>query len=356
MKVCILGNGLSSLSLAQCLVNQGLYVDFFSSKKKSINDKNRTIGISSSNVEFINKNILNINNLIWDIRAIEIYSEILENKKILDFENNNQILFSIVKNHELINKLEINLSKNRNFRFKNDIGSKILNKKEYKLIINCNKNHPITKKYFYKKINKDYDSYAFTTIINHKKISNNVATQVFTKNGPLAFLPISNSATSIVYSARRIKNINFEELINKYNFKYQNLEIGKTSSFKLVSLNLRNYYYKNILAFGDLLHRLHPLAGQGFNMTIRDIKELSKFIKLRIDCGLDLDNSICVDFENKTKHKNYIFSNGIDFIYEFFNFESKINQDILSKSVKFFGKHKSISTFFTKIADKGIIT
>ena len=31
-----------------------------------------------------------------------------------------------------------------------------------------------------------------TTIINHEKISNNIATQIFTKNGPLAFLPISN--------------------------------------------------------------------------------------------------------------------------------------------------------------------
>ena len=30
---------------------------------------------------------------------------------------------------------------------------------------------------------------------------------------------------------------------------------------------LRNYSFKNILSFGDLLHKVHPLAGQGFNMT-----------------------------------------------------------------------------------------
>ena len=35
------------------------------------------------------------------------------------------------------------------------------------------------------------------------------------------------------------------------------------SSFELKSSNLRNYYKENILAFGDLLHKLHPLAGQG---------------------------------------------------------------------------------------------
>ena len=61
---------------------------------------------------------------------------------------------------------------------------------------------------------------------------------------------------------------------------------------------LRSYYYKNILAFGDLLHRIHPLAGQGFNMTIRDIKILNDIIKKRIDLGLNLDSSINVEFEN----------------------------------------------------------
>ena len=39
----------------------------------------------------------------------------------------------------------------------------------------------------------------------------------------------------------------------------------------------------NILAFGDLLHKIHPLAGQGFNMTIRDIKVLLEIIKKRND-------------------------------------------------------------------------
>ena len=41
---------------------------------------------------------------------------------------------------------------------------------------------------------------AYTTIITHEKILNNVAVQIFTKEGPLAFLPISNTQTSVVYS------------------------------------------------------------------------------------------------------------------------------------------------------------
>ena len=60
--------------------------------------------------------------------------------------------------------------------------------------------------------------------------------------------------------------------------KYKILKIEKINSFELKSLSLRSYYHDHILAFGDLLHRIHPLAGQGFNMTIRDVKILIEII------------------------------------------------------------------------------
>ena len=182
------------------------------------------------------------------------------------------------------------------------------------------------KSFFIKKIKKNYYSNAFITIIKHKKIKNDTAIQIFTSVGPLAFLPISETKTSIVYSVRG-KQIDLFNLINKYNNKYEILNIAKPSKFKINSLNLRSYYFKNILAFGDLLHKLHPLAGQGFNMSLRDIKEILNLIKSRINNGLDLDNSVCADFEKKTRHKNYIFSQGIDFVYEFFKFETKIQNN-----------------------------
>ncbi len=119
--------------------------------------------------------------------------------------------------------------------------------------------------------------------------------------------------------------------------------------------NLRSYYHENILAFGDLLHRIHPLAGQGFNMTIRDIMQLVKIISSRINLGLEIDNSVCLNFEKKMRHKNYIFSNGIDFIHEFFKIESKIKNNNLSKIVQFFGKNKSLNKVFTKFANDGLI-
>ena len=54
-------------------------------------------------------------------------------------------------------------------------------------------------------------------------------------------------------------------------------------------------------------------------MTIRDIKILTNIIRKKLDVGLPLDSSVCSEFQKKLKHKNFIFSNSIDLIHEFFN-------------------------------------
>ena len=203
MKVCIIGNSLTAFTLAKTLVNQGIYVDIFFSLKNKNQNKNRTIGISKSNIDFFNKNILNIDKFLWKIHKIDIFSQKVENKKILCFQNESDYLFSIIKNHELFDCLMKVLKKNKFLRFRKENFKYELLKKNYKLIFNCESNNEISKKYFYRKINKDYKSYAHTTVIHHKKLTkNDIASQIFTEKGPLAFLPISEKKTSIVYSIR----------------------------------------------------------------------------------------------------------------------------------------------------------
>ena len=89
-------------------------------------------------------------------------------------------------------------------------------------------------------------------------------------------------------------------------------------------------------------------------MTLRDIREIFNLIKFKKNNGLDLDSSICHEFEKNMRHKNYLFSNGVDFIYEFFTLENKIESKLLSQSLKILGKNKFINNFFKKAADNGI--
>ena len=355
MNVCILGNGLTSLTLAKSLVNKGICVDIISNNKKYKTNLDRTIGISKINLDFFNKEILDINKISWNINKIEIYSENLNYERILNFQNNDQKLFSVIRNYELINYLLKKLKKNKLCKFKKNLINQDILKRGYDLIINCEYSNFITKKYFFKRITKNYNNYAYTTIIKHSKINNNKAVQIFTSKGPLAFLPISKFETSVVYSVKGNQKINFKDLIRFYNKFYNILHINNFSRFELRMSNLRNYYKDNILAFGDLLHKIHPLAGQGFNMTLRDIKIFSEIIQKKINLGLPLNISVNEEFEKKSKHINYIFSNGIDFIYEFFNFERKTKSKILSKTVKFFGDNSSLNKKFMKIADNGFL-
>jgi len=363
MNLCIIGDGLTSLSLAKNLINKKINVHIYQNKIIKNLPSSRTIGISKKNLEFFKKEIYKIPKKIsWEINKIEIYSEKLERIKILNFENNKNNLFYMVRNDKLYKSLNIELSKNKYFKRimikKKSFYDKLIKNNNYDLIINCDQNNFISKKYFTKKIVKDYKNFAYTTILEHEKLKNNSAVQVFTNSGPIAFLPISNIKTSVVCSLD-VKKKNYTdseilELINKHNPKFKIKKILKISSFKLKSLNLRNYYHKNILAFGDLLHRLHPFAGQGFNMTIRDIKDLSGIIQNKIDLGLQLDSFILEEFQKKTQNKNFIFSNGIDFIYNFFNLNKQVNGKNINKILKFIGTNKNFMSLIIKFADEGI--
>ena len=363
MNICIIGNGLTGLSLAKNLINKKINVHLYHKNKTGNLLSSRTIGISKNNLEFFKKEILNISkNIFWEIKKIEIFSEKLKKENLLSFEEDQDKLLYKEKNDNLYESLISKISKNKYFKKSliknNSFYVDLLKKNKFDLIINCDSDNFITKKFFMKKISKNYDNLAYTTVLEHKKIVNNIATQIFTNNGPIAFLPISNNETSVVCSLdtknRKYNDDEVLALINKNNPKYQIKKIVKLSSFNLSLSNLRSYHHENILAFGDLLHRVHPLAGQGFNMIIRDIKVLSKIIQNKIDLGIQLDSSTLIEFEKETKNKNFLFSNSVDFIYEVFNFDKKIRSKSFNKILRIVGKNKNFSRYLIKLADRGL--
>ena len=65
MKVCIIGDGLVSLTLAQVLIQKELEVDILSSKKDNKYDKTRTLGISKSNIDYFNDKIIDLRKISW---------------------------------------------------------------------------------------------------------------------------------------------------------------------------------------------------------------------------------------------------------------------------------------------------
>ena len=361
MNIALIGNNLANLVLSKILVKMGIKVCLYYYKNNLKISSTRTIAISKSNVEFLKQIDLDPSNFSWPVKNIKIYNEKNISKEIIEFNNQEKYLFLLVKNKLFFNFLKKKLDKNKNFSKKIIPDKFNLNKlmvNKYDLIINSESNNTLSKKFFSKRIKKNYKSKAITTIINHEKNNNETAFQVFTKFGPLAFLPYSKYQTSIVFSYNKhntkILDSEIKILISNYNKFYK---INSFSVFEKFNLNFstsKNYYHKNLLCFSDNLHKIHPLAGQGFNMTLRDIKQLSKIIDERLNLGLPLDSFVLKEFCNKTKHMNQIFSTGIDLIYEFFKLENKIDNNYANKFIKYFANNKFFKDKVPKFADKGL--
>ena len=118
MKVCIIGDGLVSLALANVLIKKDLFVDIFVSKKTRQYDKSRTLGISKTNVDYINSEIVDIRKILWKISKIRIFTEQNPKKELLKFDNKNDQIFSIIRNNQLQKLLLKKLKKSKYIKFK----------------------------------------------------------------------------------------------------------------------------------------------------------------------------------------------------------------------------------------------
>ena len=353
MNICLLGNNLTNLLLGSILTKKKINVDIiYQPTKFELKNTVRTIAISNDNYNFLRENLKGFKNLGWPTKKIKIYSEKNKSTELFEFKNKNQNNFYLLKYIEIYNLLKknklINFIKLKTYNFD------LIKKKNYNLIINSDHNNPITKKHFQKKIEKNYKSLAHTAIINHSKIENKVAIQVFTNSGPLAFLPLSKNQTSIVFSnnsSKLIEKNKFLKNIKKYNLKYKINNMSDVESFNIKFSYLRNYTFKNILSFGDLIHKVHPLAGQGFNMTIRDIKSLSQIIDKNIKLGIDDGEIIAQSFQENNKHLNFIYGVAIDSINSFFKIDSKLNNNLSHPIFKILKGNKFLNNYATFLSN-----
>ncbi len=357
MKICLIGQNLTNLILANVFEEKKLNVDIYLNKKFQNIKTDRTIALSSENFDYL-KFLTKSNIKPWKSKEIKIFTESSQSKEIINFNKKNKEVFNLVsysKLNEIFFK-KIKKSKFIKLNYSDTSNSLILNKiKKYDLVINSENKNFISNKFFTNKIKKNYRSRAYTFLINHRRKDNYTAIQVFTKFGPLAFLPLSNTKTSVVFSYKgvEIDDKKILDIFKKYNSFYAFTKINKIENFSLSFEMLRNYTYSNILAFGDLIHRIHPLAGQGFNMTIRDIKIMSKIVNDRISLGLPIDISVAEDFQNSTKHLNYLYGKAIDGIYEFFRLDSDINNSISKPVFSILNKNSIFKKYSNILSDKG---
>ena len=363
-RICIVGDGLAGLMTAVVLGRiPGVDINLIAKKEKKNLDK-RTTAISHTNFKFIQENIVKLdNNLFWPSKNIELYYE--TSKEKINFLNLNEAhsnLMYVFENDKIKSILLKEISKNKIKITRKNIKS-LKDLKNYDLAILClgtksNIYENITK---LKSIKKDYKEIAITGYVKHNFKSLNTS-QFFLKEGPLAILPFSQNYFSIVWSlnkkfyennSKKIKELTKHKLLEILKTK-KSINVSNIQSYP-ISLNLeRQYYKKNILILGEGLHSIHPVAGQGFNLVLRDIKKLKEVIKYYAGLGISIKNSYALsDFYNSRKPENTIMGLGVDITHNFFK-ENKFLDPIKKTILKQVSKSEFLKSLSKRISDKGL--
>lgn len=153
---------------------------------------------------------------------------------------------------------------------------------------------------------KDFKQIAFVGNIRHQKPHLGTAVEHFTSQGAFAMLPtFSPNISSLVWAMpekfystlRNIDNALLTELI-AYRMAgiYGDIEICSDYKFFPLKMSIARQYMKDgCILIGDALHAIHPLAGQGLNLSMRDAAALIDIIAESKALGLDLSQNIMLE-------------------------------------------------------------
>ncbi len=142
----------------------------------------------------------------------------------------------------------------------------------------------------------DYGQSGLVTVVKTEKPHEYTAWQRFQPTGPVAFLPLADGSSSIVWTLPS-DLADYYCAIGKNEFKKAladalDHKLGKVTKvadrgvFPLRGSQAKPYVLERIALVGDAAHTIHPLAGQGVNLGLKDAVELAKQLSgASIDLG-----------------------------------------------------------------------
>ena len=139
----------------------------------------------------------------------------------------------------------------------------------------------------------DYQQCALIANVSTEKNHSNKAFERFTEFGPIAMLPLKPSAgqqnrCSLVWTlspeqAKKIQSLNDDEFKLALEETFGSwlgaiTHLGKRDVYPLVLLQAKQQRYHRMALVGNASHTIHPIAGQGFNLGLRDVEVMTALV------------------------------------------------------------------------------
>ncbi|MDI4237238.1 MULTISPECIES: ubiquinone biosynthesis hydroxylase [unclassified Bradyrhizobium] len=177
----------------------------------------------------------------------------------------------------------------------------------------------------------DYDQSGIVVTVGHERDHQGRAEEHFLPAGPFAILPLKGKRSSLVWTenrkeASRIVGLSDAEFHDELERRF-GLQLGevkaldKPRAFPLGYFVARSFIAERLALVGDAAHLIHPIAGQGLNMGLKDVAALAEVVVDAARLGIDLGQADVLERYQRwrrfdtmamgvaTNSLNFLFSN-----------------------------------------------
>jgi 2-octaprenyl-6-methoxyphenol hydroxylase len=168
---------------------------------------------------------------------------------------------------------------------------------------------------------QDYGQSAVIANVTPGFRHNNVAYERFTDQGPIAFLPMTHNRCSVVWTVpekqadelMKLGDADFLQLLQqRFGFRLGQLhKVGKRQAYPLKLVESTQVVRNRVVIVGNAAHSIHPVAGQGFNLALRDIAILTELISTVEDPGDSKMLQSYVEQREDDARRVYRFTDGL---------------------------------------------
>lgn len=177
----------------------------------------------------------------------------------------------------------------------------------------------------------EYDQSGIVVTVGHERDHEGRAEEHFLPAGPFAILPLSGKRSSLVWTERRAEAARIvalgdedfhAELERRFGLHLGEVKaLDKPRAFPLSYFVARSFIAERLALVGDAAHVIHPIAGQGLNMGLKDVAALAEVVVDAARLGMDLGGADMLERYQRwrrfdtmamgvaTNSLNFLFSN-----------------------------------------------